>query len=153
VSRGETVPRIFKRAEERERDYDWLAAIEIYRRGLDSLQKREDFEAVGLVEEGIGNCLYRAAFQAETHAEFENGMHRAAGAYTRAAEQCRQVKSARDHGCEAFITRCEYWIASNSDEKKALLEECGRLWMKAVKRYEEKGDSLESGKASNELQG
>ena len=151
VSRGETVPRIFKRAEERERDYDWLAAIEIYRRGLDSLQKREDFEAVGLVEEGIGNCLYRAAFQAETHAEFENGMHRAAGAYTRAAEQCRQVKSARDHGCEAFITRCEYWIASNSDEKKALLEECGRLWMKAVKRYEEKGDSLESGKASNEL--
>jgi hypothetical protein len=68
------VARFLAQAEEKEKTYDWLGAAEFHKKALAQVLKQEEFLKAGEVEERIGYCLYRAAFQAVTNEDFNKRM-------------------------------------------------------------------------------
>ncbi len=74
MSRGQSIQRLLAQAKEKEKKYDWLSAVELHKKALDQVHKQKDFLKAGDCQEGIGYCLYRAAFQAESKEEFRERM-------------------------------------------------------------------------------
>lgn len=67
---------IMNEAKERERAYDWMNAVGFYRKAL-GLVAELDFLRKGEIQERIGYCFHRAAFQAESQEEFKERMQQA----------------------------------------------------------------------------
>jgi len=141
-------------AEEKEREYDWLGAAEFYRKAL-NLVSETDFLKRSEVHERVGNCLYRAAFQAETRDVFKSRMKSAVGAYEKAAELFDNVegleKLAKTSHCKAMVAYLNSWIALDAFKKKELLDDCWRLEKKAIKAYEGAEDQANLGEICNSL--
>jgi len=145
---------ILGQAMERERDYDWLGAVEFYEKAL-GLMSETDFLKKGQVQESVGYAFCRAAMQAESPEEFRERMRQAAANYERAKEFYAGLselgKKARMLRCDAMIAYVGYWLASEVSEKKRLLDECWRLSKEALNAFEEAEDALEYGKTYNQL--
>lgn len=75
--------KILGKATELEKDYGWVEAAALYEQALPMVGKR-DFLRKGVVQERIGYCLHRGAFQAETQEQFRSRMLKAVEAYERA---------------------------------------------------------------------
>jgi len=146
---------LLKRAENREKKYDWLKAVALYEQGLGMVGK-DDFSKKGEIQEKIGYCFHRAAFQAEAQEEFRKRMDSSVKAYEEGAEffeRSVDSKDARAHSrhCKATASYSKFWIAKATSEKKALLDECRKLEKEALKVYEETGDKVGYVKTCNEL--
>ncbi|MDH5374768.1 MAG: hypothetical protein OEZ21_00890 [Candidatus Bathyarchaeota archaeon] len=149
------VPRFLVQAEEKEKTYDWLEAVEFYKKALAYVLKQKDFLKAGDVQERIGHCFYRAAFQAESREEFKEGMQRAVEAYEEAhglyEKLADEQKIARIFRCDAMPAYIGYWLAAEAPEKKRLINECWRLTKEALKSLDETGSALEYGETYNQL--
>jgi tetratricopeptide (TPR) repeat protein len=148
------VEEILHRAERLEKEYDWVGAAESYEKAL-NLLPQDDFSKKGEIHERLGHTLYRAAFQAERNDEFKARMRQAVAAYEK-ANRCNErlnesVKTRRILHCNAMIVYVGYWLASESAEKKKLLDECWKIEKETIKACDENGDRAGVGKASIEL--
>ena len=141
---------ILDKAKEREREYDWMSAVDLYQKALDSVAEL-DFSRSGEIQERIGYCLYRGAFQAETQEEFKSRMLEAVEAYEKAAEVYERVEHAKSLHCKAMALYANSWIHVDASREKEVLDECGRLMKETIKAFEEAGDRLGYGKACNDL--
>jgi len=154
MSEGLGVEQILGKAAEREREYDWLGALEFYTEAL-NLASETDFLGMGQIQERIGYAFYLGAMQAESVDEFRERMRQSVANYQRAKEfygrLSEQVKTPRMFRCDAVIAYVGYWLASEVSEKKRLLDECWKLAKEALKAFEEAGDALEYGKTYNQL--
>jgi len=154
MSRRESVKEIFGKAGALEKEYDWLKAAEFYGQALGLVGKR-DFLKKGEVQERIGYCFHRAAFQAESQEEFRERMQRAVEAYEKAngfyEKLADEQKSARMFRCNAVAKYLGYWLASDSSEKRKLLDECLELEGKALTVFWNLGDMLEYGKTYGDI--
>ena len=145
---------ILHRAERLEKEYDWVGAADSYEKAL-NLLPQDDFSKIGEIHECLGYASYRAAFQAERNDEFNVRMSQAVAAYEK-ANRCNErlnepVKTRRILHCNAMIVYVGYWLASESAEKKKLLDECWKIEKEAIKACDENGDRAGVGKASIEL--
>jgi len=148
------VEEILHRAERLEKEYDWVGAADSYEKAL-NLLPQDDFSKIGEIHECLGYASYRAAFQAERNDEFNVRMSQAVAAYEK-ANRCNErlnepVKTRRILHCNAMIVYVGYWLASESAEKKKLLDECWKIEKEAIKACDENGDRAGVGKASIEL--
>jgi len=148
------VEEILHRAEQLEKEYDWLGAAELYEKALNLLQQ-DDFSRKGEIHECLGYASYRAAFQAERNDEFRVRMRHAVAAYEK-ANRCNErlnepVKTRKILYCNAMIVYMDYWLASESAEKKKLLDECWKIEKETIEACDENGDRDGVGKASIEL--
>jgi len=154
VSGALGVESLLSQALERERDCDWLGAVESYEKAL-GLVPGMDSLKMGQVQERVGYAFYRAAMQAESVDEFRERMRQAVASYGKAREIYGRLsergKTARMLRCDAFIAYLGYWLASVVSEKKRRLDDCWRLTKESLKALQEVGDTLEYGKTYNQL--
>ncbi len=154
MSHGEKEEEAFGKAQVLEKKYDWVKAIVLYEQALRAVGKR-DFLRKGEIQERIGYCFYRAAFQAETQQEFKRRMELSVEAYKEAAmlfESSKDSKkNARINCCRARTSYNKSRLVEGSAERKALLDECWILKKAALMAFEEAGDLLGHGKLCNEL--
>jgi len=145
---------ILGKATELEKTYGWVEAAVLYEQALPMVGKK-DFLKKGVVQERIGYCLRRGAFQAETQEQFKSRMLKAVKAYERARgfyeKPMDEQKTARVFRCEAIAKYLGYWLTSDPSDKRALLDECLELEGKALTFFSESDDMLEYGRTYNEL--
>ncbi|MCW4026956.1 MAG: tetratricopeptide repeat protein, partial [Candidatus Bathyarchaeota archaeon] len=137
-----------------EKEYEWLQASELYEQALGMVDE-EDYFRRGEIQEKIGYCLQRAAFQAETQDEFMERIKKAVYAY---GEAQRFYESLIDEKISPWILRCEaltkylsFWLASKPSERRTLLEESSELGAKALTAFWGMGEKLEFSRTYNEL--
>ena len=145
---------ILSQAKKHEKEYDWLGAIESYKKALSSAPQI-DILKMGQTQERIGYAFYRAATQAENVSEFRDRMCQAVANYEKAKEfyaKARELaKTPLVLRCDAMIAYLGYWLASEVSEKKRLLDECWRLTKEALKAFEDIGNGQEYGTTYVEL--
>jgi hypothetical protein len=146
---------LLNNAESREKEYNWLGAIEFYEKALACVLQQKDFLKAGEILERIGFCLHKAAMQAESREEFKQGMQQAVEAYEKAQgfyeNLADEQKPARIFRCRAIAKYLGYWLASNPSEKRKLLDECLELEKSALTAFWNLGNMLEYGRTYNEL--
>jgi tetratricopeptide (TPR) repeat protein len=144
----------FDKAEALGKKHNWVKAVDSYKRTL-RLVGRWDFLKRGKIQERIGHCFYRAAFQAETHEEFKRLMELSARAYETGAKLFERLKGskkrAKINSCRAKAVYNKSWLAEDSSQRRALLNECWKLAKTALETYEETGSKLGYGKTCNDL--
>ena len=117
---------IFGKAGALKKEYDWVKAAELYEQAL-SMVGKKDFLKKGEVQEKIGYCFHRAAFQAESREEFRERMQRAVEAYEKAHGFYEKLadaqKTARMFRCGAVAKYLGYWLVSDPSGKRKLLDE------------------------------
>jgi len=154
MSKSQRLKNILDRAKGKEKRYDWLEAAELYGQAL-SVMVKADFLRKGEIQQRIGYCYYRAAFQAKVRKEFERSMRLSAKAYEDGSTLFDRLKDpknqARMNFCKALTSYSKSRLAEDSTERKALLDECRKLQKETVKTYEKTGDKVAFGKACNEL--
>jgi hypothetical protein len=141
-------------AGEKEKEYDWLGAVEIYENCLASVSQ-EDVSRLGEIHERLGYALSRSAMQADSADEFRGRMHRAGlnyekarEAYLRSSGHGRDPKAVR---CDAMKAYVDHWLVTQASEKKKFLSECWTLAKESLKGFEEAAEPLEYGKTHNQL--
>ena len=154
MSESSGVDVILRLAKEKEREHDWLGAVESYRNGLASVSQ-EDFSGLGEMHERLGYALSRVAMQADNAGEFRERMHEAILSYEKAREaylkSSGQEKNPKTVRCDAMKAYIGQWLATEVSEKKRLLNECWNLAEESLKAFEEAGEPQEYGKTHNQL--
>lgn len=92
MQKGQRFKSLLNKANELEKRYDWLGAVDFYEKAFGLALKLEDFLKAAEIREQMGFCFFKAALQAETHEDFRSRMKLAAGAYERATELFEKVE-------------------------------------------------------------
>jgi hypothetical protein len=131
---------ILNEAKRLENEYEWLKAAESYEKAL-KLLPEDDFSGKCETYERLGHALYRAAFQVESNDEFRQRLRQAIADYETAREHYQKLndptKTGRTLRCDAMIAYVDYWLASETSEKKRLLGESWRFTQEALKASKE----------------
>ena len=145
---------ILGRAAELERKYDWVEAKDLYKQALPTIDE-DDFLKRGEVQERVGYCLQRAAFQSGSREEFRERMRRAIEAYEKGYGFYGELDDERGAPwmlrCKAISKDLNHWLASDPSEKRRLLDEALELEEKALAGFWDIGNKLEYGRTYNEL--
>jgi len=146
---------ILSQATELERNYDWIGAIDLYEKVLNSTLDSKDFVKSGEISERIGLCYERASLQAEKNEEFRKRAELASKFYMKAAELFLKSGGSQGQGgsskCKAMAEYIDSWLATDPSKKKKLLDSCWKLEKDALKIYKEVEDKSKYVKTSNEL--
>jgi hypothetical protein len=146
--------KILVQAKGQEEKYDWIGAVESYRKALDLTSEQEAFK-VGDTYERMGYASYKAAMQAESLDEFKKRVREASASCEKAKNFYRLTddpeKKASALRCEATMAFMDYWLANEASEKRKLLNECWALTKGALDAFEGSGASLDYGKTYNRL--
>jgi len=144
---------ILDQASQRERSYDWLEAVESYKKALDMFSVQDPFR-VGDIYERTGHAFCHAAMQAEEPSEFRERMSQAIAGWERAKEsygRLGEIEKGRAVRCDAMITYSRSWLTSEASEKKKLLDESWRLTKECLSAFDKAEDLLEYGRTYNRL--
>src|SRR2546426_11487408 len=102
-----------------------MAAAELYQRILKLDAIREDQKEQGGTTALIGDCFFRAAFQAPDRKEFERRMRLAREYYEIAAVHLEETAS---HGQSKLMASrslfVDFWLTRGADEQRRKLEKC-----------------------------
>ena len=153
MSKSWSLQHITDLAEQKGKKYCWVEAGELYEKALHVLRERDSLRR-GEIQEKIGFCLHRAAFQAESRDGFRQGIQRAIEAYDRAQRIYREregEQQARMLRARALVSYLGYWLARNPSEKRKLLDECLELEKNALDAFLHLGNMLEYGRTYNDL--
>ena len=138
----------------KEKEYDWLGAVEYYRNGL-SIVSEKDSLTLGEVNERLGYAFQRAAMSAEDVNQFRDRMLKSADNYGKAREYYAKFGVGRARPriirCDAMIALVDHWLATEVSEKKRLLDDSWRLTKESLEAFQKGGDRLEYGKTYNQL--
>lgn len=154
MSNLSSVDVILNQAKEREKEYDWLGAVESHKKAL-GLVPETDFLKLGQVQERVGYSFCQAAMQAENVDQFRERMRQAVANYEKAKEFYGRLseprKTPRVLRCDAMIAYMGYRIASEVPEKKRLIDECWKLAKEALGAFKEAGETSEYAKTFDQL--
>jgi hypothetical protein len=149
-----SVDEILGEAARLEKEYEWLQASGLYEQALGMVDEGDHFKR-GEVQEKIGHSLHRAAFQAESLEEFREKMGLAVEAYEKAHDLYERLTDERGAPwmlrCGAMSRYLSYSLASDTSEKKRLLDECLELEENALMAFWDLGNKLEYGRTYNDL--
>ena len=144
---------ILAKASQQEKEYDWMGAVESYRKAV-ALLTENDAER-GKVFEKLGYGHYRAAMQAESINGFREKMSRAIEEYETSRELYSKLSgpgtAARSLRCQAMKSYLAFWLASQAAEKKRQVDESWRLTKEAMKSFQEADELLEFSRTYNQL--
>ena len=156
MSKSQPLEYILAQAKEREKKYDWLGAVEFYEKASSLAQKKKGFRKIAEIQEKIGFCFYRTAFQTESQREFRRYMQLTAETYKKAVELLKKVKeatwsSAKVLDCKAMVAYVDHLLSLDQGTRKKLLDQCWRLKKEVLRAYDKTGDRLSLGKICVEL--
>jgi hypothetical protein len=154
VTNASNVDVILSEAKQREKEYDWLGATELYGNVLNLLPEN-DFSRLGQIGECLGNALCRAAMQAKSQEQFRERMQRAIDAYGKAHEFYGRLIDKQKPGqmlrCEAAVKYLGFWLSPVPSEKRKFLDECLDLVKDALTVFRDSGSKLEFSRTYNEF--
>jgi tetratricopeptide (TPR) repeat protein len=145
---------VLGRAGERSREYDWLGAIECYRRV--STQTSESAPSrKAETRELMGQAYFRAAMQAESVSDFRLRCADAVQCYEEArgsyAEPDSPITAGRILRCKSMISYLHYWLSFSVAERRNLIELSWKLTKESLETFSQAGDSGEFGRTYNQL--
>ena len=153
VLQGSNLDFLLKKAKEQEKKYEWLDSADFYKEASSLVQ--EDYAKASEIQERIGYCFLRAAFQAETNEQFRSRLRQSADAYQKTISLYQKTltedKEAKINHAEAMVAYVRARVESNIPKKRKLLAEWEKLENDALKYYEKVGNKLAIGKICNEL--
>ncbi len=145
MSKNQSLQRILPRAKEREKKYDWLGAVEFYKKAPDLVVNQRDFLKAAEIQKRLGHCFHRAAFQAETNEEFQLCLGKAHGAYFEAAKHYLKVgdklSDVLAKHCEAMAKYTALQLSKDPTERRSLLDQCIELEEQSLNGSKEMGES------------
>jgi len=153
MSKDESLESATGKASELEKNYDWLGAVEFYRKALD-LVSETDFLKMGEIHDKIGHCFHRASFQAESREDFRERVQLAVEAYEKAGELYEKLageQKVRSFRSRAVAKYLGFWLTSDPSERRRLLDECLELAGKAMEIFSESRDMQEYARTYNAL--
>lgn len=153
MSEASRIESLLDQAREKEKQYDWLRAIEPYSNAV-QLVPKEDFSTAGQLHECLGYSLYRAAFQAESEKDFRAKCAEAVESYKKSKELLARSSEAKKAGmfrCDAMAALIGYWLTSEVQDKKKNLDECWKQTKMSLDAFKQNGDFLEYGKTFDQL--
>ncbi|MGD9130035.1 MAG: ATPase domain-containing protein [Candidatus Bathyarchaeota archaeon] len=144
---------LLKKAKKCEKKYDWPAAAEIYEEASSLVQ--EDYEKASEIQERIGYCFLRAAFQAETNKQFKKMLKQSADAYKKTINLFQKTetedKEAKICHAKAMIGYVNARLTSDIKKRRKILAELLKLENNTLKLYKKTGNQLAIGKTYNNL--
>ena len=155
MSRSRDHELLVNEGREREKKYDWVAAIEPYEKALALAIENIDLSSAAKICERIGFCYHRAAMQARNVREFRSRMLETSKAYSKAAELFGKTeepeKLAKARHCKATAAYADSWLTPDSASRKELLDERWKLEEEALRLYRGIGDRPGLGRTYVEL--
>src|SRR4030067_1240244 len=149
-----TVESILVQAEKREKEYDWLGAVESYTKALGAIPEHDSSKKAQVCEL-LGNALYRAAMQSQNRKEFRERMRRAITSYEEAdrlyIESNERLGIANTSRCKGMVALIGSWIRPTVPDKKRLIKECWTMMKRALRAFEDNEIAHEYGKTYNQL--
>jgi len=146
---------LLKKAKDLEKKYEWLQAAELYQKALllsfisNKLGKKAE------LQEQIGFCFYRAAFQAQSNIEFNERLRLVIQAYNKAIKVLEGWKEENNQAkikhAQALIVYAQSWLETSGLKRKELLEEWWTLENEVLEAYESIGDVRSIGNVSIEM--
>lgn len=154
MSNSSSLQAVLSNAEKKEKEYDWISAVESYRKAL-GFVLGQDSSRLGDIYERLGYALHRVAMMSESVEQFRVSMCRAAAEYEKAKEFYDKTSSSgktpRALRCDGMIAYMGYWLASEVSEKKRLIDECWKLAKDCLGAFHEAGDGSEFRRTYNQL--
>jgi KaiC/GvpD/RAD55 family RecA-like ATPase len=145
---------LLDKAKELENKYEWLQAIERYEKALELVPVKDILTTADLNKK-IGFCYYRAAFQAQTNAEFKELLKHSIQAYEKEMNNLavteEDKKEPRIKHTEALVVYIRSWIEMSAPKRKALLNEWWTLENQVLEAYERSGDVHSAGIICTEM--
>ena len=138
-----TTEKLTLEAKSRLDGYEWMAAAELYKRILELNAARGDQKEQARTTVLIGNCFFKAAFQAADHQEFERRMRLAKERYEAAAAQFREA--ALEGPSKLMASRSlfvDFWLSGDAPEKERKLGKCISLAKEGMGVLERDGDKV-----------
>jgi len=152
MSSNSSLQTVFKKAEQQEKNYEWLEAAESYEQALQSKSKTV---SPAEIWEKIGFCYNLASRQTENIEEFKKIRQQSSEAYENAAKLYEKEGNMKNQGkvaqCNALAEYVRSWLASDPSEKRKMLDECLSFGKKSLEAYEKVGDQLNFGKTCNDM--
>lgn len=149
-----TLEQILGKVKEEEEMYEWLKAVDLYRKALTSVGDSDLFLKAE-IQEDLAYAEYKAAFQADNNQEFRNRMERSGNhykeakiAYERSADDRKLPRIIR---CEAMMAFSGYWIAQDVVSRKTLIDSSWKFTEEALKTFNGFGETLDYGRTFNQL--
>jgi hypothetical protein len=143
---------LLSRANEQEKEYDWIGAAESFQSALEMLPEDDSF-SVGRIQEALAYALFRCAMQAEHVEEFKARLNETERQYERARQSLDKAASLASsplmHRCEAMIACLRFWRAQDAATKRRNVGDAWTLAKKAIDGFE-RNEVSELAKTYNE---
>ena len=154
ILQSRTLQSLLNKAKEFKKNYEWLQAAEYYGKALDLVAEKDVLKAVDL-NERMGFCFYRAAFQAQTNAEFKELLKHSIFSYEKEMNNLTVAeennKKHRIKHVEALIVYIRSWIETSAPKRKALLDKWWILEKQLLEAYERLDDAHSVGAICTEM--
>ena len=148
---------LLKKAKEHEKKYEWLQAAEYYKKASDLTRDNDDVLKVAKLQEHIGFCFNRAAFQIKTTMEYKRRINKAIEAYKKAVIfynlSTKEEKKTKIIRTRATILSLSSLITTDLNKKEELINESLVLEKTALEIYKKADDNLGVGRVCNTLIG
>ncbi len=146
---------LLNKAKEFEKKYEWLQATKLYQKATNLALKEKDLSKAAELQERLGFCFYRAAFQAETNAEYRKSMNHSVQAYKKesqllAGDGIEEHQTRIEHAL-GLVAYAQSWLETKPSEKKKLLEKWWTLENRTLAEYERVGNLCSVGKVCNDM--
>jgi len=146
---------LLNKAKKLEKKYEWLQAADYYSKASDLALERNNIMKAADLNGKIGFCFYRAAFQAQTNAEFKKLLKQSIQAHEKEISNLAVTeednKQPRMKHAEALAVYTRSWIETSAPKRKALLDEWWTLENQVLDSYERLGDVHSVGAVCTEM--
>lgn len=147
------MPLNLSKAKEQEKEWNWHEAAKSYEQMLQS--EHVDVSHKAEIWERVGFCYGRASTQSGRLPEFTELRSSAVNAYKNAAQFYRKEKSPIGQGqstrCDAIAELLHSWLASDSMERRRILDACLSSGKKSLNLFENSGEQLSYAKMCVEM--
>src|SRR2546425_2220661 len=122
--------------------YEWMAAAELYQRILKLDAIREDQKEQAGTTALIGDCFFKAAFQAPDRKEFERRMRLAREYYEIAVSLEETASESQSKLMASRSLFVDFWLARDGDDQRRRLGKCISLAQEALSVLRRDGDKV-----------
>ncbi len=151
----DTIRYLGKKAEEMERNYKWLQAADFHKKISKIALKDNALARVAKLQEKIGFCFYRGAFQAQNHIEFRKLVKQAIRTYDEESKLLEKTANknaqTRINHFNALSAYARSFLEKDPNAKKNLLSKWWSLENQVLETYEQNGDLHSIGRTCNDL--
>jgi len=146
---------LLEKAKELEKKYEWLQAIDVYKRILDFASKENNLTKLAEFEERIGFCYFISAFQAQSNKEFKKRLTDAILSIEKTINILHQNKDRNQRNqIDNLLAKIAYansWFEIKALKKVFFLEKWWILKSNVLKSYEQADDQFRVAKTCNDM--